>query len=95
MAVDKASNKESENGVMDSTMPLAVVDTDMTSNIGKYVDGLHLTGRPSRKIFKVSMRHKAKAKKTATMEHKLRKPARTFDIVPGVVLNLLATTSKF
>ena len=47
VAVDKASNKESEKGVMDSTMPLAVVDTDMTSNIGKYVDGLHLTGRPS------------------------------------------------
>ena len=31
----------------------------------------------------------------ATMEHELCKPARTFTMVPCVVLNLLASTSKF
>ena len=29
------------------------------------------------------------------MEHTLQEPVRTFNIVPGVVLNLLARTSKF
>ena len=95
MVVNKASDDETKQCVMDGTIPSAVVDSGTTSSLGKYGDGLHLTGRLSHKVFKVSTRYETKATKTATMEHKLRKPAHTFDIVPGVVLNLLATTIKF
>ena len=86
VAVDNANAKKIERGVMDGTIPLAIVDSGTTFNVRKFGNGLHLTGRLSHKLFKVSTGHKARATKTATMEHKLRKPACKFDMVPGVVL---------
>ena len=56
---------------------------------------VYLTGCPSTKIFKVAPGHKTKATKTATMGYKLQEPARIVDMVPGVVLDSLASTSKF
>ena len=80
---------------MDGTIPSAVVDSGATSNVGQYDDGLKMTGCLSTKVFKVATGEEVKATKTATMEHDLREPARTVDMVPDVTLDLLASTSKF
>ena len=95
IAVEKTNSKKIERGVMDGTIPSAVVYSGTTFNVGKYGDGLHLTGKPSYEVFKVSTRHEAQATETETMEHKLREPVNTFGMVPGVFLGLLASTSKF
>ena len=80
---------------MDGTIPSAFVNSGTTWNDRKYGNGLKPTGRPSTKIFKVATGHMKKATNTATTNHKLREPARTFNMVPVVVINLLASTSKF
>ena len=45
------SDEETRRGVMDKTIPSAVVDTGTTSNVKKFDCGLKLTGNPSTKIF--------------------------------------------
>ena len=71
VVVDKSSDDKTEQGVMDGTIPSAVVDSGTTSNVGRYGDGLELTGRPSTKIFKVATGHETKAPETETMDHEL------------------------
>ena len=44
-------NEETRRGVMDGSIPSAVVDTGATSNVGKYGCSLELTSEPSHKIF--------------------------------------------
>ena len=80
---------------MDNTIPSACVNSGKTSNDSKYGNGLKPTGRPSTKIFKDTTGHMTKATNTATMDHKLREPACTFNMEPVIVINLLASTSKF
>ena len=80
---------------MDGIIPLDVADSGTTSNAGKYGNGLHLTGRSSHKVFKVSTGHETQATTAEIMEHKLRKPARMFNMVPGVIITVLSNTSKF
>ena len=52
MVIDKARDDKIKQCVMDGTIPLAVVDSGTTSNVGKYVDSLHLNGRPLHTISK-------------------------------------------
>ena len=92
--INKASNKETRQGVMDGTIPSAFVDSGATSNVVRNGDGLTLTSHPSNKVFKVCTGQEAKANETVTMEHNLHDPARTFDRVPDLTLNSLASTSK-
>ena len=75
-------------------IPSAVVDTGATSNVGKFGCGLQLTGNASTKVFSTATGQKVRATETATMEHELREPARTFDMVPDITLDPLASTSK-
>ena len=56
---------------MDGTIPSAGVDFGTSLNVGRYGDGLELTGRPSTKIFKMATGHETKAPETATMDHEL------------------------
>ena len=42
-----ANEEQTRLGVMDGTIPLAVVDSSTTSNVRKYGDGLQLIGQPS------------------------------------------------
>ena len=53
VVADKASNNKIQRGVIDSIIPSAVVDSGTASNVGRYGDGVKLTGRRSTKIFKV------------------------------------------
>ena len=70
------------------------MDTGATSSVGKYGWGLELAGKPSTKVFKVATGQEARAIETATMVHDLREPTCTFDKVPDVTLDCLASTSK-
>ena len=53
VVADKASDNKIQRGVIDSIIPSAVVDSGTASNVGRYGDGVKLTGRRSTKIFKV------------------------------------------
>ena len=92
---NNASNNDIRQGLMDNTIPSTCVNSGTTSNDRKYGNGLKPTGRPSTKIFKDTTGHMTKATNTATMDHKLREPACTFNMEPVIVINLLASTSKF
>ena len=89
-----ASEEKTKQGVMDGSIPSAVVDTVATSNVGKYGCGLKLTGKPSSKVFTVVTGQHAHATEEVTMDHDLRDPACTFDMVPDVTLDCLASTRK-
>ena len=79
---------------MDGTIPSVVVETGATSNVEKFGYGLKLTGNPSTKIFSTATGKKVHATKTGIMEHELREPMRTYDMVPDITLDSLASTSK-
>ena len=79
---------------MDGSIPSAVVDTGATSSVGKYDSGLTLTGKPSSKMFTVATGQHAHATKGARMNHDLRHPAYTFDMVPDVTLDCLLSIGK-
>ena len=74
---------------------LLLSSSGTASNVRIYCNSIKLTERSSTKIFKVATGHKTKPTEVATMEHKLQEPARTFNMIPGVVLNSLVSTSKF
>ena len=88
------SDDETRRGVMDGTIPSAVVDTGATSNVGKFGCGLKLTGNPSTNIFSTATGQKVHATETGIMEHELCEPARTYNMVPDITLDPLASTSK-
>ena len=52
------------------------------------------TGQKSSKIFSMPMGHKAQADEVRLLQHKLREPARSVDMVPGIH-NSLLSTGKF
>ena len=86
--------EETRRGMIDRSIPSAVVDTGATSNVGKYGCNLELTGEPSSKFFTTATGHKAKATEKGRMAHEFRKPARMYNIVPDITLNPIASTSK-
>ena len=88
------SDEDPSRGVMDGTIPSAVVDTGATSSVGKYGCGLKLIGKLSNKVFKVTTGQESRVTETTTMGHDLPDPACTFDMVPDVILDYLASTSK-
>ena len=90
----QASEEKTKQGIMDGSIPSAVVDTGATSSVGKYGCGLTLTGKPSTKVFTVATGQNAHATEEGTMDHDLREPACTFDMVSDVTLGCLASTSK-
>ena len=61
--------EETRRGVINESIPSAVVDTGATSNVGKYGCNLELTGEPSSKVFTTATGHKAKATKKGRMAH--------------------------
>ena len=79
---------------MDGSIPSAVADTPATSNVGKFGCGHKLTGNASTKIFSTATGQKVYATETGIMEHELREPARTFDMVPDITLDPFASTRK-
>ena len=90
----QASKEKTKQGIMNGSIPSAVIDTGATSSVGKYGCGLTLTGKPSTNVFTVATGQNAHATEEGTMDHDLCEPACTFDMVPDVTLDCLASTSK-
>ena len=90
----RVSEKETKQGIMDGSILSAFINTGATSSVGKYGCGLELTRKPSSKVFTVATGQYAHATKEVSMDHDLRDPACTFDMVMDVTLNCLLSTSK-
>ena len=50
----QASEEKTKQGIMDGSIPSAVIHTGATSSVGKYGCGMKLTGKPSSKVFTVA-----------------------------------------
>ena len=87
-------NEETGRGVMNGSIPSAVVNTGAMSNVGKYGCSLELTGKPSNTVFSTAKGQQVNANEEGRMEHELKEPTRTFNIVPDITLDPLASTSK-
>ena len=86
---------ELKRGVLDGTIPSAVSDTGATSSAGLVGDPFIDTDEVSTKVFHLPTGGKAPASKVVKLEHNLREPARTVDMVPDLVAQTLLSASKF
>ena len=84
-----------KKGVLDGTIPSAAWDTACTSNAGKPGDPFLPTGLKSSKVFALADGRPAPASTVAKLEHGLREPARTVDMVPALRGNSLLSGGKF
>ena len=73
----------------------AVFDTGATSSCGREGDDFIPTNQPSNKVFHVPTGHVTRASMQAKLHHKVREPARTVDMVPGLKHNSLISGGKF
>jgi len=73
----------------------AVYDSGATSSCGRIGDNFELTNKKSTKIFHTPNGATAAASNQAKLKIKLREPARSVDIVPGLQHNSLISANKF
>ena len=83
-----------KRGVLDGTIPSAISDTGATSSAGLIGDPYIPTGVKSKKLFHMPNGTTAPASNVCKLQHNLRDPARTVDMVPGLVDASLLSTSK-
>ena len=83
-------------GVLDGTTPSAISDTGATSSAGLIQDAAHFTatGRRSTKIFHVANGASTPATEERLLQHPLRAPARTIDMVPSLHDASLLSTGR-
>ena len=87
-------NERVKQGVKDGSIPSAVVDSGTTSNVMKPGDPCIKTGRKSSKQYKMATGQITPGGEEGLLEHELRDPARSCDIVPGITEDSLVSTSK-
>ena len=83
-----------KQGVKDGSIPSAVVDSGTTSNVMKPGDPCIKTGRMSSKQYKMATGHITPGGEERLLEHELRYPAMSCDIVPGITEDSLVSTIK-
>ena len=81
-------------GVLNGTIPSAIVDSGASSNVGTTKDGFQLTGRKSSKIFQLPDGSIQAATEIAKLPFDIRAPAKDIHITPGINENSLISTSK-
>ena len=84
-----------KQGVKDSIIPSAVVDSGTTSKVIKPVNPCTPTGKKSQKRYKMATCRITPGKEEALMQHKVQDPVRACNIVPGITDDSLVSTSKF
>ena len=92
-----AAEEESKmkEGVLNGTIPSGVKDSGATSTCGKLGNPFIQTNRKSSKIFNMPTGIQTPAGDVALLHHKLREPARSVNMVPGIKNDTLISTSKF
>ena len=85
-----------KRGVLDGSIPYAVIDTGATSSARLSSDSAFLcaTGQRSTKVFHVANGNAAPASEVRLLQQPLRDPARTIDMVPSLHGASLLSTSK-
>ena len=76
-------------------IPTAVFDSGATSNCGRPGEPFIPTNERSNKIFHLPTGHTTAASVKAKLQHDVREPAQTVDIVPDLQHNSLLSASKF
>ena len=72
-----------------------VEDSGATSSCGRPSDPFIKTGKPLTKKFHTPFGQVAQATKTAQLQHQVRAPANTANIIPGLQHNTLLSIKKF
>ena len=95
------STKKKEKELQDIKMkmlkgvvPYMVADSGATSSCGRPNDPFIKTGQPSTKIFHTPFGQVAQATETAQLQYKIRAPANTIDIIPGLKHSALLSINK-
>ena len=76
-------------------IPYMVADSGATSSCGRTSNPFIKTGQSSKKKFHMPFSHMAQATETTQLQHQVRAPANTVDIVPGLQHNALLSINKF
>ncbi len=79
----------------DGSIPSTVADSDCTSGVGTEDDPCPRTGQASHKRFILPGGEMKQATKVAEYPFKVQDPAQELHITPGIMENLLLSTSKF
>ena len=87
-----STNKSTQTGVLDSSIPLAISNTGATVSAFKPSDPSVPTGIQSTATFGGAFGKQATATTMNKLHHKLCKPARSVHIVPQVQNSLLSTS---
>jgi len=86
---------ELKRGVLNRTVPSAIVDSSATSSVGTPTDPFCTTGRASNKIFRLPNGATEAASEIGELATKVRAPAREVHITPGIAESSLISTSHF
>ena len=86
---------ELKRGVLNRTIPSAIVNSGATSSVGTPTDPFLTTGRASNKVFCLPNGATEAASKIGELTTKVRAPARDVHITPGIAESSLISTSRF
>jgi hypothetical protein len=84
-----------KRGVLNRTIPSAIVDSGATSSVSTPTDPFSATGRTSNKIFRLPNGATEAASEIRELATKVRAPARDVHITPGIAESSLISTSRF
>jgi hypothetical protein len=87
-------NPKLKEGVMNSTIPSAIVDSGTSSNVGTTKDRFQPTGRKSDKVFWLLDGSTQAATEIPELPYNVRAPAKDIHITPVINKNSLISTSK-
>ena len=88
------TEQQTKHGVLDGSIPSAAWDTACTSHAGLVGDLFIQTNRNSTNIFLLADGHPTPATTIALLEHKIREPARTVNMVPALANKSLISRGK-
>jgi len=82
-------------GVLDGSIPSAVVDSGVTSSIDTPTNPFAKTGRQSNKVFRLPNGATEEAREIGELTTNVQAPARDVHITPGITETSLLSTAKF
>jgi hypothetical protein len=88
-------DEELRRGVLDGSIPSAVVDSGATSSVGTPTDPFAKTGQQSNKVFCLPNGATEEAREIGELATNVRALARDVHITPGITATSLISTSKF
>ena len=89
------TDQQIKNGVLNGSIPSAAWDTSCTSHAGLVGNQFIKKTRKSTNIFALADGHPTAATTIALLEHKIREPACTVNMVPALENQYLLSRGKF